>query len=542
MRIFKRTLAVILSMIMILCIVPFAGNAASKPTFSLNVVSETDSEVVLSINLESGTFENGKFQLVYNDKISGCSKISKTEFFNEIISDAEARSEIVTFVSNPYYALCSVAGTAELNTPGAYFEMTLNKKSPIRVVSKDIALEVDDIEANVVNKIPDISVIEKTVTYNYSENGGTSATKTTAKTAEGEKIDLTPIAIKSGWQFVGWNTDPNATTKLSSLVMGKDDVTLYAVYKKTLTATFIDYSVLTKKTRTSNVTIFNNETSGVVTPPTQNDYSGWTKYGWAADGSSYEAVSSFEISASTVFYGLYKRNITLSYDANGGSTTPPAQKGEQFLNSSDKSAYKNPTLTLAGATERNDYYFAGWAKGSKSGQLYNAGSEITIDGDTKMYASWRQRERVNSVSVDDIKVSFKKSAQINYKVNADDGVTCTISWESSNPAVATVDKNGVVYAVKKGTAKITCTVTDQYGHKVSDTCNAEVYIKDDLGDVNEDGVINSADALMVLNYNVKKIDLTRNQKKFADVNKDGRVDSVDALQILRFVVGDITEF
>lgn len=87
-----------------------------------------------------------------------------------------------------------------------------------------------------------------TVTYNYSYNGGSSATKTNASVEEGASIDLTPTATKSGWTFVGWNTDPSATSKMTSLKMGTSNVTLYAIYKKTITGTFIDYSGTTKKT------------------------------------------------------------------------------------------------------------------------------------------------------------------------------------------------------------------------------------------------------------------------------------------------------
>ena len=71
-----------------------------------------------------------------------------------------------------------------------------------------------------------------TVTYNYTRNGGTSATALTATVAEGAAIDLTPTATKSGWTFVGWNTNPSATTALSSLTMGTSDVTLYAIFRQ----------------------------------------------------------------------------------------------------------------------------------------------------------------------------------------------------------------------------------------------------------------------------------------------------------------------
>ena len=88
--------------------------------------------------------------------------------------------------------------------------------------------------------------VGRTVTYNYSQNGGTSATKTSAIVEEGDAIDLTPTATKSGWTFVGWNTNKDATSKLSSLKMGTSNVTLYAIYRKeakTVTITFNKHQV-----------------------------------------------------------------------------------------------------------------------------------------------------------------------------------------------------------------------------------------------------------------------------------------------------------
>lgn len=58
-----------------------------------------------------------------------------------------------------------------------------------------------------------------------------------------------------------------------------------------------------------------------------------------------------------------------------------------------------------------------------------------------------------------------------------------------------------------------------------------------LGDVNGDGSVNSADALMVLQYSVGIKD-----KKFikanADINGDGHINSSDALSILQISVGE----
>ena len=101
-----------------------------------------------------------------------------------------------------------------------------------------------------------------TVTYNYSANGGTSATKTTATFNYGEAVDLTPVATKSEYTFVGWNTEQTATSKLNSLNMGTNNITLYAIYSKTITATFKYYN---NQSESINKTIYNRETTATLT-------------------------------------------------------------------------------------------------------------------------------------------------------------------------------------------------------------------------------------------------------------------------------------
>ncbi len=90
------------------------------------------------------------------------------------------------------------------------------------------------------------------------------------------------------------------------------------------------------------------------------------------------------------------------------------------------------------------------------------------------YAVVEQLARVKSVSVSNVTLNYKKSATIKPNITADKGAKYTVKYESSNPKVASVDKNGKVTALKKGSAKITCTVTDSNSNTVSDTCNVTV--------------------------------------------------------------------
>ena len=60
-----------------------------------------------------------------------------------------------------------------------------------------------------------------------------------------------------------------------------------------------------------------------------------------------------------------------------------------------------------------------------------------------------------------------------------------------------------------------------------------------LGDVNNDGSIDTIDALWILQHYVKKRTLSLS---VADVNLDGKINTVDAVKVLQYYVGLITSF
>ncbi len=173
------------------------------------------------------------------------------------------------------------------------------------------------------------SINSYNVTYNYSQNGGTSATKTTDTIVYNSNVDLTPTATKSGWTFVGWNTNKDATSKLDTLRIGANNVTLYAIYRKEAinrTITFykngntsFTYSG-TKYTDTSKTfnlctiaAVYNNSTqatncSATITMPTLEAASGFTAKGW--HGSSTGTASPTYTSGQTNVYLTANSNLT----------------------------------------------------------------------------------------------------------------------------------------------------------------------------------------------------------------------------------------
>ncbi|MBQ7985707.1 MAG: Ig-like domain-containing protein, partial [Clostridia bacterium] len=115
-----------------------------------------------------------------------------------------------------------------------------------------------------------------------------------------------------------------------------------------------------------------------------------------------------------------------------------------------------------------------------------------------------------------------------------DATDKTVKWSSSNPAIATVSSSGKVTAVGLGTATITATTQDG---QFTAECIVTVSTTALKGDVNYDGDVDAADALLVLKSDVRLTTLTSAQKQIADVNDDGEVDAADAIWILRFSVG-----
>ena len=63
-----------------------------------------------------------------------------------------------------------------------------------------------------------------------------------------------------------------------------------------------------------------------------------------------------------------------------------------------------------------------------------------------------------------------------------------------------------------------------------------------LGDLNDDGDINAADALLALQHSVKLITLDGTKAKAADVTRDNEINASDALKILQYSVRLIEEF
>lgn len=199
------------------------------------------------------------------------------------------------------------------------------------------------------------------------------------------------------------------------------------------------------KTYGSNITLSS-------TKPTRI---GYTFKGWAktSTGSvSYSPGSAFSEDNNTTLYAVWEINkYTVSYNANGGSGSPPSQTktyGQALTLSSTK-----PT--------RTNYDFLGWATSSSaSAAQYSSGSSYLNNESVTLYAVWK-------LSYWEPKVTGLTINRCDSKGNIDDFGTCAkvvFNWElcqivGSNSIKSIVVKYKIITSSSWSSTSISATGT-----------------------------------------------------------------------------------
>ena len=234
------------------------------------------------------------------------------------------------------------------------------------------------------------------VTYDYSHNGGESVDKVQEEKKPGEEIDLNVQARKSGYEFVGWSTDPQAKEGVEFLVMENENITLYAIFKKDIRLNFIDYNGREENQTVENITIYNND-KGEITAPTINQYSDWIARYWTIDKQpdSEQTVESGGIITNIIenqtYYARYTKEIEISFDLNEGKgILPETINGNIEANSNNINDIKGFEVTIPDAEiSRDGFSFYGWMTNKDgTGADYEIGDESLFTSDVVLYPKW----------------------------------------------------------------------------------------------------------------------------------------------------------
>ena len=175
---------------------------------------------------------------------------------------------------------------------------------------------------------------------------------------------------------------------------------------------------------------------------------------------------------------------------------------------------------------KTGYAFIGWNDGKL---VYSAGAEYIMPGRAVAFTAEWSKTTSNS-TVTETKVSDKIS--VSYISGVENGMTSG-TVISFTVTVDDVLKQTPIVFCAVGEGELQQLLTDENGFytltEVMEAVQICIYI---LGDVTYDGVVNAADALLILNWNRENTDSILSL--CADVTRDGLVNAADALQIIRF--------
>jgi len=172
----------------------------------------------------------------------------------------------------------------------------------------------------------EITIDSYIVSYNL--NGGIGSIPNTIKLKDVNTNITSTIPTKEGYTFQGWGSSTTDTTVdylSNASYTANANKTLYAIWKKTITITFVaNGATISKESVTCDM--YNADTSCKVTFPTITR-SGFTITGFNTDSTATtsQVASGAEksVSANATYYAITSKQITITFYRNGAKSITP---------------------------------------------------------------------------------------------------------------------------------------------------------------------------------------------------------------------------
>ena len=282
-----------------------------------------------------------------------------------------------------------------------------NKSTHIRTEKKDATLTVigktTNAENNVWYKISDgnwvySGNVKTQLTISYNANGGSGAPGTQTVTS-GSSLKLSSSKpTRVGYTFQGWGTSSGSTSvsyKSGTSYIFNETITLYAVWKSCGHSAYTGgycsscgYEYPINVTSASGIyVVTNSEGAKVWSRPYSNKS---THVRTEKKNATLTVIGKTTNAENNVWYkisdgnwvysGNVKIQLTISYNANGGSGAP----GSQAVTSGSSLKLSSSKPTRVG------YTFQGWATSSGSTSVsYKPGTSYTFSKNVTFYAVWK---------------------------------------------------------------------------------------------------------------------------------------------------------
>lgn len=224
------------------------------------------------------------------------------------------------------------------------------------------------------------------VVYNFSQNGGIQASSSVVSVESGGEVSLDVTATKVGWELVGWNTDPNATTALESITMGESGLVLYAIFSKTVTVSFQQG----EETAEYEVVYYNSETEREIELQKLTDHTKGTPLGWCKDGNSKEFLTGTTVVGleNVIFHAAYSNDITVNFRSGADGSYKREETGK-VVEIAGGSTLPAKISFPADVESVDGYEFQGWYKEGEK-ELIKSGivGEFLTDSE---YFAWYEK-------------------------------------------------------------------------------------------------------------------------------------------------------
>lgn len=326
---------------------------------------------------------------------------------------------------------------------------------------------------------------QATITYDATTNGG--ATDATSATVDiGDLADLSPSAVRSGCNFLGWNTNATATTALSSFIVARD-TRLYAIFYIPVTSITLSNSTLSVESgSTASLSVAGYEpsdatlqtvswTSSDTSIATVNDeglitavYPGTATITATADGANEDSPVT-----ATCIVTVTPRYYTLTYDAatNGGLLESGAATSSVSVTEAQNINLSNSVKAQDYVSSGNNMIFIGWNTDRYAtsalenltivDSLANTSDVITLYAIYEKMAVTVYDDENNVVSGTTMTVAENQVIDLTTVVSPTSHVPeYTLSYTSSNTSAAKIsDGQLVMQSGSGGTTGVYITVT-----------------------------------------------------------------------------------
>ena len=286
---------------------------------------------------------------------------------------------------------------------------------------------------------------------------------------ENNNIIIEKFNVKSGYSFT---LSKEGKYRVSVSVVN-------AKYSNYFTMTYSDWFTISEPLNTYTVSYNVNGGTGSIASQTKTHNTNLTLTMAKPTGKSFTVTYNANGGNASASNKLVKQTFTSWNTAANGSGKTYNAGAKYSANESVTlyAQYANPSIGSLPTPTRSGYSFEGWYTSATGGTKITDSTKVTAN--ITIYAHWTKNSETKAVVKDvkinhNVTVNYKSTYMLSPEITADKGAKYTVKYESSDTKVATVDKDGKIYGAKKGSATITCTVTDSYGNAVTDKCNVNV--------------------------------------------------------------------